>query len=452
MMKKYKYSILATSLVACAIASTNDTAQIAVPVSGDSTITKVRTTELSLQPTITRNVHRKKDMTDKAQTIAVLTSPFYENLLSRSYSNLVSRVQPNGFFPESLTGAYNGMFPRSIGALAQLFLATDREEPIEQMLRYCFRSMSQFKMERVPHVIGQENESGEISRVDDVDQIDGQAHVILAWARLALAKGQTLFREETYGFAATLMDRSSTAPYLSFCTGWRIEPGLVLNTHLEHSRECQFWHAYDFLSQSFVAAALESMRDVAIQMNDKEHAERWASRLQALEKNISDSMTRDLDGQKIYVEMLLPTGREPAVFPGISWLNLAPVAAGWRGVDRTLLSNTIGAWHERSAIRWKDICVTASDWLPDQPGNEIYTKVLGWDLVYSAQQGEWNRVLDILSFLEQVNGDDLPSEAFVYDSKTDNWSLRDRGNGEQVAWLCWGLVECRNILGLPPLP
>jgi hypothetical protein len=312
--------------------------------------------------------------------------------------------------------------------------------------------MSQFEMERVPHIIGEESASTGISYVDDIDQIDGQAHVILAWALLALARGRTPFQEETYDFVSTLMDRSSSAPYLSFCTHWRIEPGLVLNTHLEHSRERQYWHAYDFLSQSFVAAAMESMRDVAIRLEDKKRAERWDRRLRALQKNINDSMTRNLGGRRIYVEMLLPTGREPTVFPGISWLNLAPVAAGWRGVDWALLSETVDNWHRRSAIRWKHLCVTASDWSPDQPGNEIYTKVLGWDLVYAARQGEWGRALDILEFLEQVNGKGLPSEAFVYDAGRDSWSTRDRGNGEQVAWLCWGLVECRKAVGTSPLP
>lgn len=391
-------------------------------------------------------------MTDKAQAVAALTSRFHENLLFRSYDNLVERMQPNGYFPESVTGAYGGMFPRTIGALTQLLLSTDYTEPIEQMLGYCFRAMSQFKMERVPHVIFPAEGAETISHVDDIDQIDGQAHVLLSWALLAQTKGYTSFRDETYDFAARLMDRSSTAPYLSSCTRWRIEPGLVLNIHLEHSRESQYWHAYDFLSQSFVAASLDAMREVAVQVGDDERAQKWETRLQMLQKNIEISMCRDFEGQRIYAEMLLPTGRAPAVFPGISWLNLAPLAAGWRGVDRTVLSNTIDAWHERAAIRWRDIVLTASDWLPDQPGNEIYTKVLGWDLVYSVRNGEWKRVLDILAFLKQVNGEGLVSEAFIYDAEKDTWTLRDRGNGEQAAWLCWGLVECRKSAGLPPLP
>ena len=391
-------------------------------------------------------------MTNQTQFARLLSSPFHEDLLCRSYANLVSRVQTNGYFPESLTGHYSGMFPRTIGALARLFLATGHAELIEPMLRYCFRAMAQFEMERVPHFIGEESPSGDITTVDDVDQIDGQAHVILSWALLALARGRSAFQDETYGLVATLMDRSSTSPYLSFCTYWRIEPGLVLNTHLEHSREEQYWHAYDFLSQSFIAAALENMRDWAIQVRDKKRAERWNSRLQALQNNIANSMTRNFDGKRIYVEMLLPTGRTPAVFPGISWLNLSPVAASWRGVDEILLSQTIDVWHKESEIRWHDLSVTASDWLPVQSGKDIYTKVLGWDLVYCVKHEEWTRALDILSFLEQVNGKGLPSEAFVYDTSRDTWSIRDRGNGEQVAWLCWGLVECRKSIGLSALP
>ena len=391
-------------------------------------------------------------MTDKAEFARLLASPFHEEQLRSSYNHLVSRVQPGGYFQESLTGSYRGMFPRTIGALTGLFLATGCVELIEPMLRYCFKAMAQFEMERVPHVIGEESASGVIAEVDDVDQIDGQAHVILSWGLLALAQGRTAFQDETYDLVATLMDRSSSPPYLSFCTRWRIEPGVVLNTHLEHSREREYWHAYDFLSQAFVAAALETMRDCAIRFHDEKRAQRWNSRLLALQNNIADSMTRELDGKRVYVEMLLPTGRRPAVFPGISWLNLAPVAAGWRGVDGTLLSQTIDTWHQASEIRWHDLAVTASDWLPGQRGNEIYTKVLGWDLVYCVRHREWDRARDILAFLEQVNGRDLPGETFVLDTKSDTWSTRDRGNGEQTAWLCWGLVECRKHIGLSALP
>ena len=68
------------------------------------------------------------------------------------------------------------------------------------------------------------------------------------------------------------------------------------------------------------------------------------------------------------------------------------------------------------------------------------------------QHEEWTRALDILAFLEQVNGNELPSEHFDYDPNRAMWSTHDRGNGEQVAWLCWGLVECRKLVGLSALP
>lgn len=336
--------------------------------------------------------------------------------------------------------------------MARLFLAAGMPERIAHVPGYCFRAMRQFELERVPHVISSADPSGQITSIDDVDQIDGQAHVILAWALIALAtKGDTGIQDE-YDFVATLMNRSSSPPYLSFCTRWRIEPGLVLNTHLEHSREQQYWHAYDFLSQSFVAAALAAMRDVAHRRGDTKNAENWNGRLEVLQANIQAGMTRTFRDQQIYTEMLLPTGRAPAVFPGISWLNLAPVAAGWSGVDGSILEQTIQMWREGASIPWRDTQVTASDWLPDQPGNEIYTKVLGWELAYAAQRKEWTCIRNILRFLEQANGDGLPSEAFIYDATTDQWACRDRGNGEQTAWLCWGLVECRKAVGLCALP
>lgn len=396
-----------------------------------------------------------KDNLDRLKQL--LTDPVQERLLVDNYENLAARVQENGYLPESLTGAYGGMFPRTIGGWAKLFSCTERLDLIEKVLSYCFRAMDQFEMHTVPHVIGKENADGTILRVDTVDQIDGQAHVVLAWAMLALRRPKNdAFIRGTCDRVMGLMDRSTSGAYLcseeKHIARWRIEPGLVLNTHLEHSRDHQYWHAYDILTQSFICAALEKMCLVAADKGHKARGERWRKRLEILEKNIAVNLVRRVEEKTIYAEMLLPTGRAPEMFEGISWLNLAPVAAGWSGVDKNILRNTIDLWFDRGQIVWKDLRIPASDWLPGERGDMVITKVLGWHLLYSVQQGCYDRAADTLDFLARVNSDRLYSEAFRYDNATESWKLCDPGNGEQTVWLCWSMTETRKLLGLSPLP
>lgn len=392
-----------------------------------------------------------------------LESPFMRELLTTTYQSLVQRVRSDGYFQESLTGAYEGMFPRTVGGVGRLFLETGELDKLENMVKYCLEAMLDNDMDRIPHVIAPlEEKAASISGKDpqdqrykilsDMDQIDGQVHVIMAWAMLAMRRGETEFENKTYPVVAKLMDRSTTAPYLSFHTGARINIGLICNVSLEHSRDGQYWHAYDFLTQSFVCSALENMIAVAQRRQDIANAEKWERRLEKLTTNIMQNMTRDFEGRTIFYEMILPTGREPAPFPGISWLNLAPIPAGWKGVDKEVFKNTIDTWHRVAGIKWDGPHMTCSDWLPEWQSQQVIGKVLGWELVYCLRAGEYDRVCDMLDFIEETNTSELYAEAFNYDAQSGSWRLQDPGNGEQACWWCWAMTDIRREVGLSALP
>ena len=290
------------------------------------------------------------------------------------------------------------------------------------------------------------------------DQIDGQAHVLMVWAMLARQRGHTGFEDRTYHVIAKLMDRSTTAPYLSF-EPIRAHKGLVCNIHLEHSRDGQMWHAYDFLTQSFVVSALENMIPIARRRGDERHVKLWSDRLAFLNKNIAQNMTRQFQGKPIYYEMLLPTGREPVPFPGISWLNLAPIPSGWKSIDNAIFRNTIDTWHRVAQIDWDGPRITSSDWLPEghtdvfgkQQSDQIIGKALGWDMVYCFRTGDYDRLCEMLDFIEQVNSTEIYAEAFSYKGN-NKWVLHNPGNGEQAAWWSWSMAVIRQAVGLPVLP
>ncbi|OGF49676.1 MAG: hypothetical protein A2231_08405 [Candidatus Firestonebacteria bacterium RIFOXYA2_FULL_40_8] len=381
-----------------------------------------------------------------------LESPFHKEMLRRNYQSLLDRTDVSGFVLESLTGAYEGMYPRTIGGLARLFVEVGQAERLEASLDYCIRSMKDNDLEYLPHVLGKRRGKQKVPVLCDLVQPDGDAHFILAWALLAKKRGVTDFEKKTYPKVAALLNRITSGPLLSRATRWRVEPGLVLNTHLEHSREQQYWHAFDFLTQSFVASALQHMVPLAKKLSKTGQAGIWQERLKFLEKQINTNMVRTFEGKRIYSEMLLPTGRKPEVFEGLGWLNLAPIPAGWKGFDTGVFRNTIDKWHEKAEIKWKGPVICAADWAPSGHSNETYGKILGWDMLGCLKFKEYDRLCAILDFLERVNTLPLYGEKFQYNTVQRNWEIVDAGNGEQTAWMCFSIVSLRKSVGLPSLP
>ena len=117
--------------------------------------------------------------------------------------------------------------------------------------------------------------------------------------------------------------------------------------------------------------------------------------------------------------------------------------------------------HRVAAIEWDGPQMTSSDWLPEgqidiyfgkSVSNQVIGKVLGWDLVYCFRAREYDRVCDMLDFIEKNNSTELYAESFHYDPQLKTWRIADPGNGEQASWWCWSMVHIRREAGLSPLP
>ena len=552
---------------------------------------------------------------------ARLQSPALQGLYARTYKSLLDRTEASGYMQESMTGAYAGMFPRTVGGLVSLYLETGEYAKSEALTSYVLRAMQANKMERVPHVIGAPYKGREplpgpgsvvqaghpiaLYRVDqparfggaqefiapaeairaielwltgdrckgtltlDIaptldapaiaeakvdaaslsggwtrfafapplrlpagkqyvmrlhhegtgtpawwgvdlapealrkqfgeghgrdaqiqpgwmltqkhvtayaldtgrlqhseretiplyaaeDQIDGQAHVIMSWARLALRRGPTPFETRTYTDVAKLMDRTSDWPYLTpyypNSPLFTVATGLVRNVCFEHSRDGRFWDTFDILTQSFVCAALTDMTRVAESRHDAVRAARWRNRLNALQAAIRARMTRELDGQTVYLEMRLPDGGGGVPFGGLGWVNLAPVAAQWEGVDRDILASTVAAYRKRALFTAGGLTAIATDWWPDRPLDKtVIGKGVGWEMVYSLDHGEWDRICQWLDFVAAVNTQPIYMESCGLGAD-GKWYVGDPGNGEQCSWWCWGMARVRKAVGLTPAP
>jgi hypothetical protein len=288
------------------------------------------------------------------------------------------------------------------------------------------------------------------------DQIDGQAHIPMVWARLALRRGPTPFEQRTYPAVAKLMDRSSDWPYLTpyypNSPLFLVATGLVRNVCFEHSRDGRFWDTFDILTQSFVCAALTDMARVAERRGDAVRAVRWHNRLNSLQAAIRARMTRELDGKTVYLEMRLPDGGGGVPFGGLGWVNLSPVAAQWEGVDKDILANTVAAYRKRALFDAGGLTALATDWWPDRPLEKtVIGKGVGWEMVYSLDHGEWDRICQWLDFVAAVNSKPIYMESCGLNAE-GKWNVGDPGNGEQCSWWCWGMAKVRKAVGLTPAP
>lgn len=82
----------------------------------------------------------------------LLSNPKVEQLYGKTYASLVERVQPDGFFQESLTGAYPGMFPRTVGALVALFAETGEWKKARDVVDVCMRAAQEYGLDRHLHI------------------------------------------------------------------------------------------------------------------------------------------------------------------------------------------------------------------------------------------------------------------------------------------------------------
>lgn len=384
-------------------------------------------------------------------------------IYSKTYYSLLDRIEQDGYLPESKTGLYPGMFMRTIGAITSLFIETECNDKIEAMLRFCIESMHRYKMHRIPHLVNRvvKDSNGKLleKEISKDDQIDGQAHVIMSWAKLAITRGLTVYEDETYGIFKNLMNDCLDMPYFyygggPYIAGMYKEIRLIHNLSFEHSRENRRWQAFDILSQCFTGAAGEAMISVAKRRGDTESAELWKNRLEILREGIRENLTRIIDGKTVYLEMRLPDGCLGRPFLGMGWLNLSPVAAQWQPLEETVLDNTIETLRRKL---WQDDpagiklrCMLSEYEENGTITNEIIGKSIGWDIEYSRSKQDFARILEWFKFIEYYNTMDVYMEFMkLVDGK---WKITDPGNGEQCSWWCWSIARLRREVGMDPVP
>jgi len=409
----------------------------------------------------------------KAQTSlhdikTTLQSPYFEKLYSNTYYSLLDRMGKDGFLPESLTGAYEGMYCRTTGAMVSLLIETGRLKEAELNIKCVLDATAQNDMERIPHVIGIKDNKYTI--ISDEHQIDGQAHVLLAWARLALKQGHTDFEDKTWPLVSAIMKRTCDRTFFQH-GWWSVEPGLVRNISFEHSREGRRWDVWDLLTQSFVGAALNDMAAVAERRGDTKLAADWRKKIEILQQGIRKNLTTVRNSDTTYLEMRLPDSNGGIPYLGMGWVTLSPVAAQWEGLNHQVMRNTVKAMQQGMLKKTNGLAWMPTDSYPDETvSNEIIGKGQAWEMEFARTEKDYNRIKEILDLIKIVNA---PKPVYMEGGWLDGgghkqsekisdtdiaamnnavWKTKDAGNGEQCAWWCWAMARLRVAVGLPAEP
>ena len=397
----------------------------------------------------------------KQQLIYELEQGKISKIYRNTYQSLISRMKRDGYLQESLTGAYRGEFPRTIGGFVSLLFETEDYPRIQRSLEFIFNAMIRNHLARVPHVVDslkiQPNGSVE-QWYESEDEIDGRAHVVMAYARYCLKKENSGFENKYYEIARKEVMSFLDQPYFYYiyksnypCNAIH----LVFNCALEHSREGRMWSAFDLLTQSFVGAAAQSMMDLAERRNDTELYQYLKTRLEVLKDGVDKHLTRVVDGKKVYLEMLLPDGGWGKPFTGMGWLCYGPVAAQWEPLDHQVLKNTISLLRKTLYIRDEEdqnLHYLAGEYdEQDQISKFVIGKGIGWDIEYCRQEGDYDKILGWFKFLDKYHAD-KPIYMESMSFQRGKWITGDCGNGEQSVWWCWAMARLRKDLGLAIIP
>lgn len=373
----------------------------------------------------------------------LLTKGHIAEIYRESYASVFNRIEESGFLQESLTGRYRGEYVRSVGALAILADLVGEQETAKNCLRFVTDVMQKKSLTAVPFVI-----SADGNTVNTADELDGRAHFVYGWALYIAKSGDTTYFEETY----PLMKREADA----FCsdTYFYADWGLMRNRRFTHTRVRNgndYHDAFDLLTNSFAAAALEQMVAVAAANGHAADTEKWSDTLQMLKMGIAENLTRTVDGKCLYLELRDFDGGAGTAETGVSWVCLSPFAAGMAGVDAATLRNT-AAYTQK--VLWKTsgdggyLAVESS--ASGTVRNYILGKSIGWDIAAALQSGDETHILQTLRFLEKNH------TAVVYMEQMrpsgNGWTTVDCGNAEQVIWFLWGMAQLRQAVGLPMKP
>lgn len=287
-----------------------------------------------------------------------------------------------------------------------------------------------------------------IKLISDYTQTDGNYMLIHAWAMYVNNNEGTEedkdFIEQSYPIIAKFADY-----YINSADYWNSEMNLIYNPSLEHSRLIRYWQGYDLLTNVFASQALHELSEVAEKMNDTENSSRWKDYSEKLTSGIKNYFITEYDGKKIYGEFYDIQNYESkktegmTFYKGMSWINLAPVAAEWYAIDDEIMKNTFEIYGKYASIKMYgyDALATeatlATEDLEYVAPHELIGKGLSWELMYNAENNNTDRVKAFLG-IELATAEKNNTSVYPEFWKSESY-VTDPGNQEHCSWQIYAM-------------
>lgn len=213
---------------------------------------------------------------------------------------------------------------------------------------------------------------------------------------------------------------------------------LIYNPSLEHSKKGRYWQAYDLITNVFASQAFYELADVADAMKDTKNKGIWLKYSEKIKNGIHKHLTCEIDGLTIYAEFY---DREDNMkfYDGISWVNFAPVAAEWYGMDMQIMKNTYEIYKKHAGIDMFGYKGLATDHFlgTTETRREFIGKGVAWELMFCDMIGDTERIQEIVD-LELATSKRYNLSVYP-ESWTSQTTVSDPGNQEHCSWQVYAM-------------
>lgn len=267
--------------------------------------------------------------------------------------------------------------------------------------------------------------------ISNLNQADANYMLIHAWTNYVFNCDNS--KEDSEFISASYPIICKFASYYLDNELYNNDLNLILNPSLEHSRLGRYWVAYDLITNVFASQSLFELSKIASALNDSDNSKKFLHYSERIKTGIYTNLVAELDGKMIYAEFYdAEHGME--FYKGISWVNLAPVAAEWYGIDHEIMKNTYEAYKKHGAVNMYGFDCPASEATigTGDITKEMIGKCIAWEMMLCSEIGDKKRLEEIIKVELETsvrNGNNVYPECW----RSEDY-ITDPGNQEHCAW------------------
>ncbi len=357
-------------------------------------------------------------------------------LFANTYGSMMDRIREDGYAPASVTGAYEGMFPRDSSIQVMAHVAQGDYDQARMILNYLTEYHETNNHDYVIHIIR--------ANPSFYKQADTNFFFLHAWYLFATKAPQTAenkaYIEGSYDTIKQFANYYLDQGYL------HDKYDLIFNESLEHTRDGSYWQAYDLVTNVYASQALHELSEY-FKTSDPTNAKKWEDAATRIAAGIHKNLVAEVEGKNIYAELRGRSQKaidsdadaQEKFISGFSWVNLAPMGCDWYAADPDILDHTYQMYLKYGSYRYTNRRYTMLEACTNyyvnknvnRQGNHVIGKGLAWELLYCHKMGYTDRLIQLVAFLEE-NSETMYRETWVYSG-----GGADTANQEQCSWMLY---------------